>query len=217
MSRSSLPAIFVLILAPFSAAAQTSETREYQVLANGNQVGSSQTTIDEDKNGTTTVKLSASVKFKIFFVTQTFESKSTETWKDGKLVALDGDSTENGTRTTVSIRKEAAGLVVRTNGTPRATLAEAWSSSFWKLPDKKFLNAKVPIVEFDTGNDMVGDLKLVAKESIRAAGKNVECYRFKLTGIPCDTDLWFDEYHRLVRQEWTERNQKMIVTMVNRK
>ena len=49
MSRSSLPAIFLLVLAPLSAAAQTTEQRDYQILVNGRDAGTTRIVITEDK------------------------------------------------------------------------------------------------------------------------------------------------------------------------
>ena len=221
MSRSSLAAIMLLVIAPLSATAQTTEQREYQVLINGKDAGTTKITIAEDKDGTTKVQVEANVKFFILFVQHTFTTKTSETWKDGKLVQLDADSTENNVRTSVSIRPEQNGLVIRVNGVPKNTVADVWPSNFCRLPDKKYYDPKaplkVPIVEPDTGNDMTGFLKFVGEERIVASGKALECYRFRIDGIPTPTDLWYDEHHRLVRQEWTERNQRMIVQMVSRK
>jgi Family of unknown function (DUF6134) len=213
MSRSSFTAILLCAIAPLSAAAQTTEQREYQVLANGKDAGTTKITIAEEKPGSAAVKIEVRVKLAVFFRQHSFSCDTTETWKDGKLVLLDADSTENGVRTVTSIRPEQNGLVVRVNGTPRATLADTWTSSFWKLADKKYHNAKVPIFEPDTGNDFTGDLKYKGKERIVAAGKALECYRFRIEGIPTPTDLWYDEHHRLVRQEFTENGQKMVVQL----
>jgi hypothetical protein len=217
MSRSSLTAIFLLALAPHSATAQTTEQRDYQVLVNGREAGTTRIVISEDKAGVTTTKVEASVKFTVLFVPHTFATKTTETWEQGRLVSLDADSTENGVRTLVSIRSQKNTLNVLVNGVSRKVLDDAWTSSFWKLADKKYHNAKVPILEPDSGNDMLGDLKFVGNDRIVAAGKAIPCFKFRIEGIPTPTDLWYDEHHRLVRQEFTERGQRMVMQMVSRK
>jgi uncharacterized protein DUF6134 len=157
------------------------------------------------------------VKFYILFVPHTFTTKTTETWNNGKLVELDADSTENGTRTLVSVRTQQGKLAVIVNSVPRTLLEDAWLSNFWKLADKKHHNAKVPILEPDTGNDMVGDLKFVDKVRIVAANKAIQCYKFRIEGISTPTDLWYDETHRLVREEYTERGQHMVMQLTSRK
>jgi hypothetical protein len=217
MSRSSLSAILLLVLAPLSATAQTSEQRDYEVLVNGRPAGTTRISIAEDKAGVTTTKVEAAVKFSVLFVPHTFTTRTSETWKDGKLVDLDADSTENGVRTVVSVRTQQSKLAVIVNGASQALLDDTWTASFWKLADKKYHNAKVPILEPDSGNVMFGDLKYVGKDRIVAAGKAIPCYKFRIEGIPTPTDLWYDEHHRLVRQEFTERGQRMVMQLASRK
>ena len=217
MTRTSLLTIVSLTVFPLSAPAQTSEHRDYQVLVNGKDAGSSRITIDEDKAGAdkiVTVKVVAAVKFIHLFVPFSFSNETNEVWQHNKLVSISADSVENGTRTKVAGKADANGLVISVNGAPRALATEIWTSSFWKLPDAKFHNNKVPIFEPDTGNEMTGTLTFVGKEKLVAAGKAIDCLRFRLTGIPNPTELWYDQHHRLVRQQFTERGQTTIVQLV---
>jgi len=218
MSRSSLSAICLLVFAPLSAVAQTTEQRDYQILVNGKDAGRTTIVITEDKDKkVTTTKVDASVKFTILFVPNTFTTRTTETWENGRLTSLDADSTENGVRTLVSVRTQQTVLNVAVNGAARKVLNDAWTSSFWKLADKKYHNNKVPILEPDTGNDLLGDLKFVGEVNVVVAGKVTPCFKFRIDNIPTPTDLWYDASHRLVRQEYTERGQRMVMQMVSRK
>ena len=108
-------------------------------------------------------------------------------------------------------------MLVSVNGQARAVSWEVWTSSFWKLADRRFHNKEVPVLEPDTGKDMVAKLDYVGVEKQKVGAQVEDCYRFRVTGIPSPTDLWFDRHHRLVRQVFTESNQKTIVQLMSRK
>ncbi len=91
--------------------------------------------------------------------------------------------------------------------------AEVWPSSFWKLADARYHNKPVPVLESDTGAAYVGQLQFVGNEKITVGGKLEECYHFRVGGGNGPTELWYDRYHRLVRQEFTESGHRTIVQL----
>jgi hypothetical protein len=106
-------------------------------------------------------------------------------------------------------------LRVRVNGKNASAMRpDVWTSSYWKLADKKFHNNQVPILDADSGTVNNGQLQYVGTETLKVGAKAEECFRFRVTGIPVPIDLWFDRFHRLVRQEFTESGHKTIVQLL---
>ena len=113
----------------------------------------------------------------------------------------------------VDITVEGKQLRARVNGADRAVAGDVWTSTFCKLPDAKYHNKQVSVFELDTGKEHQGQLQLVGKEQLTLLGRLQECYHFRYTGGASPTDLWFDQYHRLVRQEFVELGQRTIVQL----
>ena len=100
------------------------------------------------------------------------------------------------------------------NGLDRYIKPETWPNSYWKLADARFYNKQIPILECDTGKEFTCQLKYVDSQNLKV-GKDVqECYHFRVSAAPGPVDLWFDRYHRLVKQEFTESGHKTIVQLV---
>jgi hypothetical protein len=219
MSFRSLLASFSLLVVPLPVPAQHTETREFEITANGSAAGTSRMQVVQEKNGDATMTGSVDVKVRAAFIfTQTFTSRTQEVWKSGKLAALTGNSAENSTHTVVNAKADANGLTVTTNGVPQAVAGPVWSSSFWKLPSPNMQQVThIKIVEPDTGKVYDGKLEFQGPKMLQVNNNQMQCLHFKLTGIPCETDLWFDQYHRLVRQEFTESRQHMVVQLRSRK
>ena len=163
------------------------------------------------------MKGTVSVKVSGLVFPYTFASETQEWWLKDRLTNLVAVTTENGKKTEVSAKAEVDRVLVSVNGQARAVSWEVWTSSFWKLADRRFHNKEVPVLEPDTGKDMVAKLEYVGAEKQKIGGQLEDCYHFRVTGIASPTDLWFDRHHRLVRQEFTEKNQKTIVQLMSRK
>ncbi len=203
-------------LSPNSLRAST-ETREYTVLVNGKECGHSTIVIVDSDDGKTYMKGTVTVKVPGIVFPYSFTNETQEWWLKDRLTNLSAVSTENGKKTEVSAKAEVDRVLVAVNGQTRAVTWEIWTASFWKLADRRFHNKEVAILEPDTGKDMVGKLEYVGKENLKVGTQTEECFRFRVTGVPSPTDLWFDRHHRLVRQEFTESGQRMIVQLMSRK
>ncbi len=197
--------------------ADDTEHRDYVIFVNGKEGGQSRITLQVKDDGTTQVTASARVKVQLFgvFNAYSYNVESRESWKDGRLVALNLSATENGKNTKVTAAVEGSELRVRVNGgTPYAVNRDAWPSSYWKLADARFHNKDVPVLDADTGKEYTGKLQYVATEELNVGGGLRKCYHFRITGIPQPIELWFDQYHRMVRQEFDESGQRTQVQLI---
>lgn len=199
------------------AHADDTEYRDYVIFVDGRESGQSRITMIEKADGSTSVTAVAKVRVKLagLFTAYSYEVETQEQWKAGRLVSLKSVATEDGKTTRVEVSRTGEQLRVVINGTGGNNLrSDVWPSSYWKLADKQFHNKQVPIIDSDTGNELIGQLDYVNLEKLKIGSKLDDCYHFRVTGIPVPIDLWFDRYHRMVRQEFTESGHRTIVQVI---
>ncbi len=218
-SRSPACQLFLAVLAfaccAGAARATDTEHRDYAVFVNGKQAGSSRITMVVQDDGSTYMAASLDVKVNQILIKYALKLETQEWWKNGKLVGMKTVGVENGKQTEVNVAVDNnAQLRLRVNGQERPVRADAWTSSYWKLADARFHGKEIAVLEVDTGKEMVGTLELVGTEQKKVGADLKKCYHFRVKGIASPVDLWFDEFHRLVRQEFVEQGQQTIVELI---
>ena len=197
--------------------ADDTEHRDYVIFVDGKEAGQSRITMIEKTDGTTHVTATAKVRVKVvgLFTAFSYDVDSQETWKAGQLVSLKSVATEDGKTTRVEVTRTGEQLRVQINSAGGNNLrSDVWPSSYWKLADKRYHNKQVPILDSDTGNEYNGKLDYVGTEKLKVGSRLEDCYHFRVTGIPVPIDLWFDQYHRVVRQEFTDSGHRTIVQLI---
>jgi len=193
--------------------ADDTEQREFSIFIDGKDAGVSRMTIVQKDDGTTYMSGSVEVKFRHLLIDYTLKIQAQEWWKDGKLTGLKTTGTDNNKKVDVTVASENNQLRMRAGGKDSMLRPDIWTSSYWKLADARFHNKQVPIVEVDTGKEFTSELKYIGAEKVPVGGKFEDCYHFRVTAPAGPIDLWFDRYHRLVRQEFTELGHKTIVQL----
>ena len=215
LSRAGWLALFLSFSLPSAVRADDVEEREFSVLIDGKDAGLSRMKLIQKDDGVTYMSGNVDIKFKhLFVVDYILKIDTQEWWKDGKLIGLKTAAVENGKKTDVTIAADASQLRMRVNGQERMLKSEMWTTSFWRLADAKFHNKHVGIIEVDTGKEFNSELKYIGKEKLKVSGDFHECYHFRVSAAPTPVDLWFDKYHRLVRQEFTESGHKTVVQLM---
>jgi hypothetical protein len=202
-----------LFLAASRGGASDVEQRAFSILIDGKEQGSSRMVITVQEDGTTVMQGSCSVKFSKLLFNFSYHIDATEWWKDGKLVGIKSASAENTKRNEISGGMDKGQLRVRANGADRVIRPDAWTTSYWKLADAKFHNKAIPLLDPEDGKEYNGQLQYVGTEQLTVSKAPQNVFRFKVTGGPQATDLWYDRYHRLVRQEFTEQGHHIIVQL----
>jgi hypothetical protein len=212
-----LAAVACAVGQAYPARADDTEYRDYVIFVDGKEAGQSRITMVEKADGSTYVSATAKVRVKVvgLFTGYSYDVTAQEQWQAGRLVSLKSVATEDSKTTRVDVTRTGEQLRVQINGSGGNFLRpDVWPSSYWKLADKRFHNKQVPILDADTGNELTGQLTYVNLEKLKIGGKLDDCYHFRVTGIPVPIDLWFDRYHRLVRQEFTESGHRTIVQVI---
>ena len=207
--------LLTLFASSLPAFADDTEHRDFSIYIDGKDAGVSRMTIVQKDDGTTYMSGSVDVKFRHLLIDYTLKIQAQEWWKDGKLTGLKTIGTDNNKKVDVTVASENNQLRMRVNGKDSMLRPDIWTSSYWKLADARFHNKQVPIVDIDTGKEFTSELKYIGAEKVPVGGKFEDCYHFRVTAPVGPIDLWFDRYHRLVRQEFTELGHKTIVQLTH--
>lgn len=214
--RSTVLCLACLVCAASAARADDTETREFSVFVDGKEAGNSRMTIIQKDDGSSYMSATVDVKFRhLLIVDYTVKAETEEWWKNGRLIGLKTKCSDNGKKTDVTVGVDGAMLRMNVNGVSRFIKSESWTTSFWKLADAKFHNKQVPILECDTGKEYECVLKYVDTQRLKVGSDLQDCYHFRVTAAPGPVDLWFDRYHRIVRQEFSESGHKTVVQLVH--
>jgi Family of unknown function (DUF6134) len=215
-TRSLLLCMVCLACAVGPAWADDSEDREFSIFIDGKDAGKSHMSIVQKDDGTCYMTANLEVKFKhLVVVDYTIKADTQEWWKNGQLIGLKTKYTENGKKTDVTAAIENNMLRLRVNGVDRYIKNESWTNSFWKLADPKYHNKVIPIVESDSGKDYTSELKYIDTQQLKIGGQLQDCYHFRVNQPSGPIELWYDRYHRIVRQEFTEQGHMTVVQLVH--
>jgi hypothetical protein len=199
------------------AVAADTEVRDFSIQVDGKECGKYQMTIKRRDDGTVSMSGEAKVRITRFGITvYRYTYIGTEVWKDskdGRLLALTSTSDDNGKKFDVNVTPDPSGLRVLVNGQPQMVRSDVWTMTYWKLPDDRFHNQGVPLLDADTGRYFNGRLDYLGPEKLTAAGQAQECYHFRVRDVPIPIDLWYDGQRRLVRQEFTEDGHRTIIQL----
>ncbi|MGF1579969.1 MAG: DUF6134 family protein [Gemmataceae bacterium] len=199
-----------------TAKAEITETRDYLVYVDGKQVGTNQRVITEHDNGFVTVTSSVDVKVKIL-ITYRYSYRGTEVYKGYQLHKLESNCQDFKTLYTAAayLTKDGQNLVISNKTKQVVGPADAWSTTFWKLPDRKYFNKNIQLLDTEHGALLPSKLVYVGKEGMDMNGKKQTVFHFRVFKKSQPVDLWFDVQHRLVRLELTERRHRTVIQMVN--
>jgi hypothetical protein len=201
------------LLGPASAArAADIETRDFTVFVGGKRSGEAHMTIHRQDNGMIQMRCDTDIKVSALFVTHKYSYRGEEWWKAGRLVRFSSNTNDNGTSYVVTAVAEAAGVRVKANNVEHMVKPEVWLSSYWFLPAPPLRNQPLAILDADTGKDLSGQLQHVGVEQRAIAGQVVNVNHYRLRG-KANAELWYDGSDRLVRQEWTEQGQRIVLEL----
>ncbi len=168
----------------------------FAVMRNGEQIGTS--TIRLHRDGQRTVaELVTQVQVKIASITvYRLDQRETEHWIDGKLVAMNSVTDDNGTLHKVSATKRGNTLSVNANGKISEIDSAVIPASLWNaslVRTTMALNSRdgsvMPISVIDHG-----------KKQLVLHGRATTAHHYSIK-TDFRQDVWYDEQHRLVRVE----------------
>jgi hypothetical protein len=206
----------VITLAGFTGVnsrASDKEIRHFSVAVDGKAAGKYKMTINQDEDGTLTMTGDADIKVSYLLASYKYRYQGTEVWKDGRLQKLTSKTNDDGKKYDLSAWADASDLRIQVNGVDRTTRWDLWTSSYWRLPEERFRNRQLFLLDCDTGKETDATLKFVASQSLRLAGQIIPCTHYRIRGGGLQVELWFDAQERLVREEAIEDGHKEIIEL----
>jgi hypothetical protein len=197
-----------------STRADDTEQRSFTIQVDSRPAGDCRMTITRQDDGAEVMAAQVNVRIR-FLIMYRFTYRGTEEWKGGRLQSLRSSCDDNGQRFEVSALADGDRLAILVNGKERKLSADVWTTSYWKLPDARFHNQPVTLIDPDRGTDLARQLRYVGPEDLIVAGQTQKCYHFRVTGGPAPVELWFDVQHRLVRQDFVEQGHRTVVQLVS--
>jgi hypothetical protein len=203
----------LLWILPSQALAHTTEYRDYVISVDGKEAGKTTVSITAQDDGTMVMCAKAAVRVNKGVFSYAYDVHATEWWKADRLVGIKVNANDNGKRTEVVGSADGDHLRLRVNARERLVRHDLWVNSFWKLADARFHNNSVPVLDADSGQEYTGQLKYIGAEQVMVANQPLKTFHFRVTGGNMTHELWFDESHRLVRQEFVEQGRRVTVVM----
>jgi hypothetical protein len=182
---------------------RSEEVREFEILVNGKPSGTSTTIITEGDNGLTTACTDASVTLNYFVYAYRYEFHGREVWQDNHLVSVENRAVDDGTQLAIHARSDLHGSVIDTQG--KVSVAGpvlSMTTSYWRAPEGQ-KGGTLKVLDADQGTVHTLRIDAIALEHLVISGNQLECTHFRLSG-DLVANLWFDDRHRLVRQQTTE-------------
>jgi hypothetical protein len=207
-----LLASFVLVSGSLRAVAADTEVRDYVTYIDGKRAGDYRMTITAQDDGTVTMSGQARISLRVFLVTYRYSYSGTEVWKGHRLQQLQSRTNDNGKPYEVSAQADADGLRLRVNNQPGRAAADAWTTTYWQLPEPTARQGNKALLDADTGRVLSATMQYVGASQVSVAGAAQTCAHYRLSG-QVQVDLWYDGQARLVRQEWVEDNHKAVLSL----
>jgi hypothetical protein len=191
-----------LIVAPAiasSAAAETepgAATMNFTVMRNGDQIGTTTMRISRDGAGTV-AEIVTHIEVKIAYITvYHYDQSETESWVDGKLVAMSSQTDDNGRRHKVSVTRSGDTLSVDADGKVAEVDPAIVPVSLWNASLMRQTTAISPLDGTLTPVSVVDH----GEEPLVLQGRPTTAHHYSVqTSFP--QEVWYDREHQLLKVE----------------
>jgi len=160
----------------------------FDIMRKGTKLGTHELSFERSGDALT-VHVVADLVVKIGFITlYRYSHHATERWIGDQLVALQTNTSDNGTPNQVTGRRDASGLVVEGTKAPRYTApANALLATHW---NRRELDG--PLINAQDGRLMHPKIAAVGNDMIpTATGTQIRASHYALTG-DVQLDMWYD-------------------------
>jgi hypothetical protein len=185
----------VLFISLGALAARAEAPITFTVIRKGDDIGTHTITF-EKKGDTLKVDIKTRIAVKVLFVTAyKFSFDGTETWKDGKLVALDDHTNDNGEKHAVTVEKKDGKLILTADGNPQEISPDTIPGSWWNIK----LTGRKELLDVLTGKIVPVTIKKIGSEKVKAGGADMTADHYEVSG-GLQRNLWYKPNGTLVRQ-----------------
>jgi hypothetical protein len=180
----------LVIIAGGSPAGKAARTDglDFVILREDNAIGRHRVGFSQ-RDGDLHVDIRIEIDVSILFVPVfTYRHSNHEIWRNGRLIALETWTNDDGTEYTVSARATEAGLHVAGSEGEFMAPPDIIPTSYW---DSRTVE-RGQLLDTQRGGILEVDVDRVAKERVRMGDKDVDAVRYRITG-DLEVDLWYSE------------------------
>ncbi len=170
------------------------EVMRYVINRDGDQIGTYR--LELKRSGPeTAVSFDTHVQVKIAFVTvYRFEQKGSERWVDGKLVALETTTDDNGTPHKVSVTRKGNALAVEADGKTTQIDGSMLPFSLWNASLVKQSSA----LDTQKGETMKIKVTDGGMDNVTVLGKHTKAHHYTIKSS-FSQEVWYDDKGNLVQ------------------
>jgi hypothetical protein len=201
------------VLTTHATAAET-EIRDFQVTVDGKKAGDYRMTIERLPDGSLSMAGQATVNVKYLVYRYQYSYQGKEIWRAGRLLQLNSRAFDDGKNYALEAVAQGDGLLIEANGHRFIERSPVWTTTYWQLPDPRYREPSLTLLDADTGRILHGRWQAVGQESVRVAGHVQICSHFALSTDRSKADLWYDGEDRLVRQDSVEDGHRTVLSLV---
>jgi len=185
--RTMLAGMAAGMAAPGRAAVPT-EDLAFRVTRNGSEIGR-HTVAFERTGGDLTVRIAVDIRVGFGPVTlYRYTLRATEHWRDGVLMAAEGDTNDDGSKNFLRLSRQDMALVVEGSAAPRFTApAECLCASHWNRAE-----LAAPMVNIQNGELLRFTVTSAGQERVDVGGRTVMAEHHVLDG-KSRLDIWYDD------------------------
>ena len=201
----------VAVIAPLvlflSGTHALSETRRFEITRNGEPIGTH--VIEVNRSGNEFfVSVVTDLTVKVLFVTAyRLQIAANERWANGRLLALNSTSNNNGTRHVVSAAARGSKLEVTVDGKDSIFVdPNVMPNSFWNA---EFLRRPI-MLDAQDGQVMPVSVRDVGEEDLTINASVIRVRRYTVTSR-YSQDVWYDDQARLVQAQLVARDGSVIM------
>ena len=197
---------------PLAARATGVEKRTFVILVDGRLAGECRLTYSAGEEGSETRSGSAAVQVRHLLGSYRYHFDGTEVWKGGRLQRLHSISDDDGKKCTIDAVAGETGLRVQANGQTSTVRADAWPTTYWRMPAAELRGQPLTLLDIDTGRTLAARFKTIGPARLIVFGQAIDCTHYRVTG-QTEADLWYDAQERPVRQETVEDGHRTILIL----
>jgi hypothetical protein len=187
-------AVAGLPAAPAAIAADLKDgATSFKVIREGDQIGT-HTVTARHEGGDLVLDIAVDIKVKVAFITAyRYEQTRREVWRDGKLIAFESDTNDDGKKAKTSGKLEGDMLVVTGPDGTQKVRPDIIPNSWWN-PDLAKQSELLSSFDSKVLNVKVED---AGEETVDTAGGPVKAHRYVLSG-EVEREVWYDADGRWV-------------------
>ncbi len=190
---------------PLRAALPKLDTIAFQVYRDGARLGHHKILFRREAEDLH-VEIDIQLEVKLLFLTVfSYSHRNYEVWRDGRLVAIDTETDDDGTTYWMRGRSTTDGLVVDGSGGRFLAPADVMPTSYWNPKTVEMSR----LLDTQHGRLIEVEIAPAGVESVAFAGQPVEARRYSMTG-DLTLDLWYTQQGDWAKTSFEARGASVV-------